>query len=60
MRLEVEIYGIKPKAELKIELIREWECELSFANLHLNGKCELQFFLNLGVNENWNGNCQDF
>ncbi len=48
----------KLKTELKIELIREWEWELSFENLHLNENCELQFFLNVGVNGN--GNCQDF
>ena len=40
----------KPNSELKIESIREWEWELSFENLHLNGNCELQLFLNLGVN----------
>ena len=40
---------------MKIESIREWECEweFSFENLHLNGNCELQLFLNLDVN----GNC---
>ena len=27
-----------------------------FENLHLNENCELQFFLNLGMNGNWNGN----